>query len=52
MFGSQIKPRATLTKEWIQDTSLVAIANFLIDTNDLFSIKPSEIDVSLQKEKY
>ena len=33
------------SKNWKKDIDLVAIAKFLIDTNDLFSIKPSEIEV-------
>jgi hypothetical protein len=44
--------RASLTKNWKKDIDLVAIAKFLIDTNDLFSIKPSEIEVKLQKRKF
>jgi hypothetical protein len=39
-----------LIKEWEKDTDSVDIVNFLIDTNELFSIKPSEIEIARQKE--
>jgi hypothetical protein len=49
-FGQEKKPEGTeiFMKEWTQDTDLVDIAKFLLETNSLFSIKPSDIAVNLQ----
>jgi len=48
---TQFTPPYKLSKQWKKDTDSVAIANFLIDTNDLFSIEASEIKITRQKEK-
>lgn len=49
--GDKERKAPTLTKGWKQGSDLVAIANFLIDTNGLVGIKLSKMDVNLQKEK-
>lgn len=43
-------PKPTLIKRWEQGTDLVAIANFLIDTNGYLSTSHSDIKVNLQIE--
>ena len=45
-------PKPTLIKQWEQGDDLVAITNFLIDTNRLLSAKLSDIKVNLQIDEF